>query len=261
MVERLILGVDAAWTDKEPSGVALLKEVPGEKPEIIRVGRSYLEFSSGGVNWNLPVVGSVPNFYDILKTIGKIDVVALDIPLSPYPISCRRKADNIISGLYGNKGASTHTPNENRPGVISTMIFEQLTNQGFVLASKLSSRPSFIEVYPHVAIIELFGYDYRVPYKVQKRSKYWPNESPRVRYMNSVEKLMELKHKLTLEVNGVSDFLIDLDLESHHSIKFLKGYEDMIDSIISALVGYYFLIGKAKAYGDEYGYILVPQKG
>ncbi|WP_425800804.1 DUF429 domain-containing protein [Desulfitobacterium sp. Sab5] len=261
MNDKYVLGVDAAWTHKEPSGVSLLRCLPGSLPELERAGRSYDEFCSGKIEWNSTPKGSLPSFKEIFDTITEhIDVVTLDIPLSPNPITGRRQSDNLISSIYGRLGASTHTPNADRPGYIATTIYEQLSELGFNWAYQYSKNPSFIEVYPHTAIIELFGYDYRFPYKVSKKAKYWPGVSTKIRNRNIIEKLMELKGNLESEVTNIDHFLIKLDPDKHYPIKFLKGYEDLIDSIISALVGYYYINQKATPYGDNIGTIWVPQK-
>ena len=69
---------------------------------------------------------------------------------------------------------------------------------------------------------------------------------------------MELKEKLKSEVNNLDDFLINIDIQS--SFKILKSYEDLIDSIISALVGYYYLKCEVTPYGDNESTIWVPKK-
>src|SRR5438552_1783477 len=38
--------------------------------------------------------------------------------------------------------------------------------------------PRLVEVYPHPALLTLLGRPYRVPYKVSKASRYWPDATP-----------------------------------------------------------------------------------
>jgi predicted RNase H-like nuclease len=264
VVERFVLGVDAAWTDREPSGVVLLKCDDLSNNYILRAGRSYEEFSSPGMPcWDKPVTGSFPDFPRILETcinLGcAVDVIALDIPLSPDKIVGRRKADNEISRRYGGRGASTHSPTPDRPGALAPSIFSQLTDCEFHwTGGQLSDRPTFIEVYPHVAILEFFGYSYRFPYKVQKRSRYWPYLSAAKRRENIVKNLLELRHRLGDKIGNVIDFLPDIDKECPG--KTLKSYEDLIDALICALVGHSFLKGGALPFGDETGVIWVPKR-
>lgn len=262
LVEKYVLGVDAAWTSQKPSGVALLKWAPDSKPVLVRIGRSYDEFCCGEIVWENTVKGSTPNFSRIVESCLQgnltIDVVALDIPLSPLPINGRREADRAISRKYGRYGASTRSPSPKRPGGISVIIFKQLSDLGFTWANEDIETPAFIEVYPHVAIIELFGCDYRFPYKVQKRSRYWPKASSKERTSNIILKLNELRNKLASAVANVEHLLPELENEKTYLIKFLKSYEDLLDVVLSALVGCYFLDKRAIAFGDNTGVIWVP---
>lgn len=59
-MEKYVLGVDAAWTSKNPYGVALLKWASDTTPELVKTGRSYDEFCSGERQDHLE--GSMPNF-------------------------------------------------------------------------------------------------------------------------------------------------------------------------------------------------------
>lgn len=112
--------------------------------------------------------------------LGQIKILPGLLPLSPQVITGRREADNAISREYGNRKASTHTPSGNRFGELAKIIWHQLTENGFSWASEYKKNPAFIEVYTHVAIIELFGYEERFQYKVQKKAKYWPGDSPEI---------------------------------------------------------------------------------
>jgi predicted RNase H-like nuclease len=119
---------------------------------------------------------------------------------------------------------------------------------------------SFIEVYPHVAIIELFQYQYRFPYKVEKRSRYWPAFSPKKRLRAIVRNLHELRGKLSNEIGNVDEFLPELDPSIDYKIKFLKSYEDLLDAVVCALVGQRFSEGRAVPFGDDAGVIWVPRR-
>lgn len=261
-MKKYILGIDAAWTNKEPSGVALLEYSDHLKPKLIQAGRSYEEFCLSDIDWTNNVTGTSPEFKNIidfcLSQNWDVDVIALDIPLSPITIEGRREADNLISKRYGKVGASTHSPTLDRPGYVSTSIYDQLIDLGFTWAKEYTTAPAFIEVYPHVAIIEIFKYSYRFPYKVQKKNKYWPNLTPQERNVKIINNLNELRSKLSSFILNVADFISELNIEEKYSIKFLKGYEDVLDGLVSALVGYFFMNNKAVSVGDEYSAIWIP---
>lgn len=265
-MEKYVLGVDAAWTDKNPSGVALLKWVPNSKPELVRAGRSYDEFFNvGKPDWQNRVEGSKPNFSKIIECCPKmVDLVALDMPLSPQGITGRREADNAISREYGNRKVSTHTPSRNRPGELAKIIFNQLTENSFSWACGHIKTPAFIEVYPHVAIIELFGgddecFNKRFQYKVQKIAKYWPCASKDERSRKIICNLNKLRNKIASVTTGIEQILPQLEPTSSYSINCLKGYEDLLDAVLSALVGCNFLEEKSEPFGDQIGVIWVPK--
>lgn len=259
-----VLGVDAAWTSTEPSGVALLKCDSLNNIEIIRVGRSYEEFCHGKLEWDQTVTGSPPDFLKLIKSCRNdninVQVIALDIHLSPVDIVGRRGAENKISSVYGKYGAATHSPTPKRPGKIASTVFQQLEELGFNWKVERINAPTFIEVYPHVAIIELLGYDYRLPYKIQKKNKYWADIPASQRLPKAISKLNELKDKIALKINNVHDFVPHLDPDHVYPIKFLKGYEDVLDALICGLVGCYYIDNKVNSFGDEAGMIWVPRK-
>jgi len=260
---RYVLGINAAWTEKEPTGAALLAVNENNSIELVKIARSYEEFLKDNIQWNDSVSGSRPDLPGVCgycKNNGwDIDLIALDIPLAPERIKARRECDSQISRNYGKYGASTHSPNEERPGVISEIIFRQLSESGFDWNGDAEKNKSFIEVYPHTAIIELFKCKYRFPYKVQKRLKYWPKDTPEQRYKNIVSNLNELRAKLISYVPNLPDILHELSFKQAYPIKYLKGYEDVLDAIVCALAGCFYIKGKAEGYGNNTGTIWVPK--
>ena len=78
-----------------------------------------------------------------------------------------------------------------------------------------------------MAIIELFGYKERFPYKVQKRAIYWRDDPPEERSRKVIYKLNELRDKIASVVTGVGKFLPQLEPSNHYEFKCLKGYEDL----------------------------------
>jgi predicted RNase H-like nuclease len=261
-----ILGVDAAWTFHNPSGVALLEVNAGAKPQLVHLARSYSEFLQDEICWEAPAKITPPQLSKLLEYCqthyGDVQVLALDIPLGPQPVRSCREADRAVTRQYGGRGASVHSPTPERPGPVADLLYQQLTEAGFQWTGlkPIDDHPSFLEVYPHIAIIELFGYGYRLPYKVQKRNQYFKEDPPEIRYKKSVEKLNELRARILTEVSLSEKInLPDLDANQDYSMKYLKGYEDALDSIICALVGYYYSQGEAVALGDEIGTIWAPR--
>lgn len=111
-----ILGVDAAWSVNNPSGVALIKCDKKSRPELIRAGRSYGEFIAGEINWQHKANGGLPEFKNIFQCCPSVDIATLDIPLAPFEIVGRREVDQALSKTYGKFKAATHSPVKGRPG-------------------------------------------------------------------------------------------------------------------------------------------------
>jgi predicted RNase H-like nuclease len=183
-----ILGIDAAWTSTEPSGVALIMG-EGTEWRTLCVAPSYESFlgcaSGHPVDWkaqSLP--GCTPDPEMLLsaaRSIAGIDpaLIALDLPIANAPFSIRRHADRAISEAFGGRGCSTHSPSATRPGPLGAKFMADLTKAGYPLfTSSLTAaqlRPGTIEVFPHPALLVLLNRAYRVPYKVSKSSRYWKN--------------------------------------------------------------------------------------
>ena len=90
-----VLGIDAAWTDRQPSGVALLRR-DGSKWECLRVAPSYGSFCEG-VNWEGPISSGAADVPALLAVAQRVSgdaplVVAVDMPLGKTRIDARRVA-------------------------------------------------------------------------------------------------------------------------------------------------------------------------
>ncbi len=175
----VILAIDAAWTNKEPSGVALVAG-NNNRWRCLCVAPSYDAFLSCAEN--VPVdwesgrfVGSTPQVPSLLVSAQEIartdvDLVTLDMPIATVPFSSRRAADDAISTAFGGCGCSAHSPSSERPGRLGTDIMIQLHSAGYPLATTTHSSGTLrrtIEVYPHPALLRLLNRDYRVLYKVK----------------------------------------------------------------------------------------------
>ena len=263
-----ILGVDTAWTAHHPSGISLLRQSLNGSLTVLKLARSYREFlERDSPDWTTKPEPSPPLLREVLEHCQNrgwpARVVALDIPLAPQPVRGYREADRALTRAYSGRGAPVHSPTPQRPGAISDTIYEQLIDAGFQWAGvqAVLDRPSFIEVYPHAAIIELFGYAYRFPYKVHRRGQYWRGDPPPERHRKSVRNLLALKEKIKGYVTyapGVG--FPELVPEQPYPLTFLKGYEDALDSLVCALSGWAYVAERATAYGDQHAAIWVPDR-
>lgn len=258
---RVVLGIDAAWTDKNASGVAIAVEeaegwrLKGAFPSVAHFlaeahGRPALEKPSGGVapakellEATQALVGSRP------------DLVAIDMPMALEPITGRRASDDAVSRAYGAKWCAAHSPSSTRPGPISDRLREGFANAGYPLCINQIATPGLIEVYPHPALVELCNEPKRLPYKVGKTRSYWPKAKLEHRRLLLSGEWGSIGAVLEPYLKGARAYCSDFGL----SPKQLKGQEDMIDAIICCICGIRALDGAAKPLRcDDLSAIWVP---
>lgn len=258
-----VLGIDAAWTKKEPSGVALVRK-NGERWRCLRAAPSYASFCEGFL-WEGAIAGGNIDVSAVLSTCGsllrgdRLSVVAVDMPLATKPITARRVADNLVSKRYGARKCSVHSPTLERPGHTGEALHQGFTNAGFSLkVSNPPQEPALIEVYPHVALLKMMGAVERIPYKASKSGTYWGRGlSAQYRKQRLLAQWAAILGRLQQEIDG-----IDLPLPKapdQLTFKQLKRYEDAIDALVCAWMGIQYLEGKSLPLGDNTAAIWVPE--
>jgi predicted RNase H-like nuclease len=259
----LVMGLDAAWTVNGSSGVALV-DTDHRLPRVVAVAPGYRAFSQhrrgDPVDWIAKPAGGEPALKELLNTAEQlagrpVDVIVVDMPLSHAPITGRRTADKAISQVFGGRGCSTHSPSGERPGRISDTLRASADRLGYPLITT-SAEPSsktLIETYPHPAILHLTGATYRVPYKVQKIRKYWPD-------LPAAGRRAAVALHLSFVLSHLKAVLsaIDLDIDATAPVRRLKAVEDAIDALVCCWVGARWLDGAADAFGDASAAIWVP---
>ena len=133
---------------------------------------------------------------------------------------------------------------------------EEFVSRGFLLTTELmqARSPALVEVYPHVALIQLMRCEERRRYKVHNSKKYWDSTS-------IPERIALLLNEWHCIIAALKAEIEDVDLhlpETFSTLAAMKAYEDCLDAIISAWVGLQFFLGKATPYGDNNAAIWVP---
>ena len=265
-----VLGIDAAWTAHQPSGIALVQNT-GSGWSCLAVAPSHEAFiaQASGQPWDpqQKATGSRPNPAALLKASqqlagAEVSCVSVDMPLAPTPITRRRAADTAISSRFGPKGCAVHSPSTERPGAIADQLHAVFAALGYRLHTNGSeqSAPALIECYPHVALLALLKRDYRVPYKVSRSGRYWKAE--KLTCSERIERLLEqfqaIKTGLNQHISGIPDF-IPAPYEVS-TLASLKSVEDMLDGLICAWIGIEHLEGRTVGLGDDTAAIWVPQQ-
>lgn len=264
----VILAVDAAWTNHNPSGIALVGGRKGSWRAYCVAPNydSFLDFAiTPSIDWEAATFsGSEPNITRLLGAARSIcnedvDLVVIDMPLSTVPITGRRKADDSVSRSFGGFGCSTHSPTAKRPGQLSINMLRELTKAGYPIATaagKSGVLKRTVETYPHPALLKLLRWDYRVPYKVSKSSDYWPGA-------HIGERIERLLTELTRIYQALSKTFCEIGLDLPRAtnvttLASLKRYEDALDALVCAWVGVMYAKSRVEPYGDSTAAIWLP---
>jgi predicted RNase H-like nuclease len=265
---ELVLGIDAAWTAHQPSGIALVRR-HGESWRCVALAPSYASFMALAdgiaVDWSARAQGSKPQMSALLRATerlsdGRVDLIAFDMPLSKEPIGHRRQADREVSRIFGNRGCAVHSPTLQRPGAIADSIRQDLEVCGYGLQT-VAAQPGpggLIEVYPHVALLALLESKYRVPYKVSRSLQYWRSEQLSVN-----ERIGRLLEEFGRIRDGLAQQIQDINLPlpqstEVQSLSALKPLEDCLDALVCAWVAIEHLQGRTWALGDASAAIWCP---
>jgi predicted RNase H-like nuclease len=259
---RAVLGIDAAWTCQQPSGVAAAVQTEAGW-SLAAVEASYLDFltrARGGAADDRRPVGSLPDAGALLEAsrllcARAIDCIAIDMPIGPRAIVGRRTCDNEISRAYGKLKAAVHSPGKTRPGPISDALRADFEALGLTVRTTLPAE-GVIEVYPHAALIEFMGETERLPYKANKTLTYWPDLSIERRHRKLREVWARIVEALDRRIAGVRAAL-PLPAPDVRGWP-LKAFEDKLDAVVCAAVAAAALDGKAVPHGDAEGTIWVP---
>ena len=263
-----VLGIDAAWTAHQPSGIALVQRTKAGS-KCLAVAPSYDSFlalaSGQALDPDQKPRGSRPNPAALLQAAKQlagedVSCVSVDMPLATTPITCRRAADTAIASRFGARGCAVHSPSAERPGAIADQLRADFAALGVPLHTSDSDQPSpaLIECYPHVALLALLNRDYRVPYKVSRSGQYWKAEqlTRRERIERLLDQFRAIKAGLDAHINGIPECIPESSEVT--ALASLKPVEDMLDGLICAWVGIEYLEGRTIGLGDQTAVIWVP---
>ncbi|ABS64445.1 conserved hypothetical protein [Parvibaculum lavamentivorans DS-1] len=261
---RCVMGIDAAWTLTQPSGVAL---VAGQHRQwrLVAVAASYQRFlalADSSLQPETRPLGSRPDVAALLAAAERLsncslDLVAVDMPLARSQIEGRRSSDNAVSRAYGGRSAGTHSPSSTRPGLVSNAFTKEFSIAGFPLLTSDISCPGLIEVYPHPALIELTSAPKRLPYKISRAGKYWKGLPLAQRRINLCSEWEKIVTALNEEIDGVAAAFPAIEPSTSGAL--LKAYEDMLDAVVCAWVGICAIEGRAMPFGDNDSAIWIPK--
>lgn len=232
------VGVDLAWSDNNPSGVAVIHNNR-------LVDYTTLQDDQQIISHITQVVADQPC------------LVAIDAPLLVPNESGSRVAEKKINEVFRSFEAGAHPANRSwltrsSGRVRGEDIVDELAKIGVVhnpYDVSSAGRKCF-EVYPHPAMVVLFGLQKTLKYKPrQKRSydKRW----------NAFERYQQYMRELPFEAE---DDVLSRDVRKLRASA-LKKYEDCLDAIFCAYIAKYAHENETRVavFGDmSEGYILTP---
>ena len=248
-IQSTFIGVDLAWnTDGNHTGVAVLQG-SADGVELAAV--------SEGLTSRKDVVQF------IAANLGRTSVVAIDASLVVPNGKGQRQCERRVSKKFGRYHASCHTTHRGRKywdagGRLLEELRQHDVRHDFDLArARQRSGGWAFEVYPHPAMLQLFGLDRIISYKkgpVADRRKG-------LRILQSHLYALVSRSPGLVE-NSMLRNLLDRDVTDVKG-EALKRYEDTLDALFCAYLAWYcWRWGEEKneIFGTlSEGYIVVPR--
>ncbi|WP_072620239.1 DUF429 domain-containing protein [Spirulina major] len=207
--------------------------------------------------------GTVATAADVLdwcdRTLAPTDpgIIAIDAPtIIPNPTGTRRP-DRLTHRHFGRYHAGCYPANQGRPFARQTVgLGKALTERGFHHAPDITPQALGryqIEVFPHPAMIHLFGLDRILKYKKGRLSDRKTALAQLRTYLYTV--LPRLDPPLLSPLPALPDF-------APLTGKALKAIEDQLDSLLCAYIAahwWYWGRDRNWVFGTtETGYIVIP---
>ena len=160
MNQDIIMGWDAAWTPNGSGAWAVCQ------------GRELLLLDTCSTGAKL-----LEDLADIVKQFQPA-LIAMDMPIGVDGVRGWREADLETTRAFSRYGCPVHSPGPERPGEWGERIVALLKLHGYqVKGERPLGGKALVEVYPHTANIHLHRSRYRIPYKVGRARKHWPELS------------------------------------------------------------------------------------
>lgn len=238
--QPVFVGIDLAWSDQARTGLAVVDQ-----------SGALLDSTSQRSD------------EDIDQWLDRSDwapvVAAIDAPLVVANMSGMRPCERMVSRQFGAFGASCHTSNLSRSWFDPPRGATLAQRHGWDLDPERAGdvdHPVCIEVYPHPAMVTLFGLDRVIPYKGKSgRSVEFRQAAFRelINHMNGLDALhLELSPRWAALCAAVDRATRQVDLDR---------IEDEIDAIFCAHLAWLWHHHRdaLHVYGDlDNGYIITP---
>jgi predicted RNase H-like nuclease len=235
------IGVDLAWAGRNPTGLAALDD----RGNLVDMTSARTD--DGIDAW-------------LVSHADGACLVAIDAPIIVRNPTGQRPCEQLVSRYFAAYAASAHPTNTSRPYFAGGTRAQGLARRhGLDVDPASARRRRAIEVYPHPAIVMLFGLPRSIPYKNKTGRDLETLRTAQLRLRSLLEGLRTANPALRLDhaawrATGAS--------VAHAVTKAtLRRTEDQVDAVVCAYVA---LVADTRAesvrvLGDvEQGYIVTP---
>lgn len=232
------IGIDLAWSTTARTGLAAL-DAEGRLTQ------------SGAVRTDAEI-----DDWLALHAPGTVDVVAVDAPLIVPNPTGQRQGERLVTAAYGRFDAGCHASNTGQTSMNPPRATELARRHGWSPDPEAPGPGTCIEVYPHPAMVGLFGLGRILPYKAKSRRSLATRHAAMNELLRHLESIRPLElpanerwHQITTAVR-LATRPVDLGR-----------VEDEIDAILCAHLAWLWRHqpGTLQVYGTtDTGYIVAP---
>lgn len=245
------VGIDLGWSSR-PSGLCCL-EWTDQQLQLIDLDR-------------IEAIADILTWIDTRVKLDEPAIIAVDAPTLIPNATGMRLPDKLSHKYFGKYHAGCYPANQNLPFAERTVKFGlELEARGFAHAPDIEPQKLGryqIEVFPHPAIVNLFGLDRILKYKKGKLAERHLELTKLYQYITNI--LPTLKPPLNLSLSSLRPQRLcgSFPPAIPHTSAALKAVEDRLDSLICAYVAahwWYWGLQRNWVLGDRTtGYIVVP---
>ncbi|MEN9221017.1 MAG: DUF429 domain-containing protein [Thermostichus sp. BF3_bins_97] len=250
----ICIGLDLAWSPCNPSGIATLQVHPD--PDLQRLAGHLLDCR---------ILQTNAEILDYIQRHAGRDpcLIAVDAPLRVPNPTGQRRAEAELNRVFRAYEAGAHPANrrllERNGQVRGEVLVQALSAWGFQEHAQIQKGQltrQITEVFPHSAMVSLFGLSRTLKYKTRPK-RTWPE---RQQAWQTYQQLLQSLSGADPVLCGHQAFL-EVEVGSLKG-RPLKDYEDQMDALMCAYIALYgFRWGsdRCRSFGNlEEGHIFTP---
>jgi predicted RNase H-like nuclease len=242
MVSARFLGLDLAWSDRNPSGLAALDE-DGRLLDV----RADVRDDAAILAW-------------VRGQLGPRGVIGIDMPTIVRNATGIRPCERELASVFRRYHAAPHPANLRRfpDGGRARRLIDALACDGVVEALDVRAgdpRTIALEIFPHPAHVRLFGLDRIFGYK--KKTRPWPAV---------LAEWSRYRAALAALASADPPLILGAAIPTAVDARGYKRWDDMLDAISCAYVAAFVWrwgieAPHVRVFGDlSAGYIVVPDR-